>query len=1155
MLAADDDADLDLVDLCLAGDVDVAWTGTVRPRITKWADDTAPGARDLAALAADDRFREPLADSTVSAIRDGGARLNQILATAGLRSALTGWLHAVAAMTPADPTALGLRWFVDRVAWVSTPATAALEPDAVRRIAAADVAAGLVRTLRTGLLAEFVWPALSEVRKELPRNVTFGGSWPHLVAYSDKNVVVLGPNGVVLRHVWPKAARSWWRQAAAWVPGVDRLLLWGWEKAYWADAPGDILETDAASLKKARGLPLPGGGVTFGAKPWRPGDAEFPDTEAVISDGTGYFVLREVGDVRRWQPFDPATGVVGAGDPPRFLAVDGADHRFCDLVPAPEQFAGSPLGYADGLVGFRVVERADGSRVGTRIDGRDVAYPASATGSTRLVGGLIFPGTDTPCPVTSGRPGSGQRQITVHTPAGDQPLASETPGRDLPPTDWWHAWQVRDPAGSAALRAAGAGTVRALLDAAVAAVAEDARQAPGRAGEAAVAAAEKALSAAIVAAVADALPGITSSRLRKAVAGKVRDAADLTLRLRALGDLADGGPADAAMPAEPAAVTIDTAALATVLDGLDQHSWINNNDVNGAAAQVAAAPAVFAGTATRPAWPDTDLDWAVLLSHQDQLALRALSPVASEARTARRHDDAGDGGPERVDRARRHHPGGPRDRRQEGVRRSPGDPHRAAHHADRGQARLRGHPHVHGRGPRPGRRVRSDRGRKDQRRVAGRLGWSRSDRGPDREAGGGRAAAVAPGGRRRPRRPYRHGPGDGHPPARRAAGGSTGTRPTSCRRRSGLRWGCPRRRPRSGREVLDSIGAKRRRRLRAAMLPADIADLWTTGPDVARVAALWLELFGERITVPDDVLGDARSVDRWSLPRTLLDLAGEPRWLRPERAAEFADNISAPRVRVAVAGLPAAARQPSAARGRPVARRRAGSARQPEGEGGRRLRAPRHADSGVRDGRQTGRGQRRPLHPASVQADRSGRSRAGHVPGRRGCRRRARPPRPRARGPDGGPVDRRRGLGPGPGDRGAGPGRRGGRPPRPGRRPGRLLPATAGAGRPDRPQRATRGPAGRRPASRRRGPRSSPPAWWSRPSGSGPAGRRSCPAAGCKESGRRGVEAATVRSRSTTVDRMGLAAPARPAAALFRAAWQRVRAGDPPRLGELGRTR
>jgi hypothetical protein len=32
-------------------------------------------------------------------------------------------------------------------------------------------------------------------------------------------------------------------------------------------------------------------------------------------------------------------------------------------------------------------------------------------------------------------------------------------------------------------------------------------------------------------------------------------------------------------------------------------------------------------------------------------------------------------------------------------------------------------------------------------------------------------------------------------------------------------------------------------------------------------------------------------------------------------------------------------------------------------------------------------------------------------------------------------------------------------------------------------------------------------------------------------------------------------APVLPPAALFRAAWQRILDGDPPRLGELGRTR
>src|SRR6185312_11887306 len=167
-----------------------------------------------------------------------------------------------------------------------------------------------------------------------------------------------------------------------------------------------------------------------------------------VSDGTGYWRLRQ----NRWSRYDPATGEVTAGEPPEFFADGGVTG---DLVPAPPEWAGSPLGHAGGLVGWRVRENADGSRVLTRVDGREVVFPASRTGYQQPVAGLQFPGTDRLCPVTADSTGPGQRGFTVLTPDGDQTLTSDVPRATLPPTDWWHAWQVRDAAGSAALRGIG----------------------------------------------------------------------------------------------------------------------------------------------------------------------------------------------------------------------------------------------------------------------------------------------------------------------------------------------------------------------------------------------------------------------------------------------------------------------------------------------------------------------------------------------------------------------------------------------------------------------------------------------------------------------------------------------------------------------------
>ena len=174
-----------------------------------------------------------------------------------------------------------------------------------------------------------------------------------------------------------------------------------------------------------RALPLPDGGATFGGAPWKPGDTKFPQPHPFISDGTRFWRLHHDGGTRQWWPYDPATGTATAGDPPEFLA-DPADqgpaHRFGDLVPAPEEFAGSPLGYVDGLVGWKVSANPDGSRLGTRIDGREVVFPAGIDAAPAPGRRAAVPRHRAPVPGRRRPGGSGPARLHgVH--AGRRPAA------------------------------------------------------------------------------------------------------------------------------------------------------------------------------------------------------------------------------------------------------------------------------------------------------------------------------------------------------------------------------------------------------------------------------------------------------------------------------------------------------------------------------------------------------------------------------------------------------------------------------------------------------------------------------------------------------------------------------------------------------------
>jgi hypothetical protein len=731
------------------------------------------------------------------------------------------------------------------------------------------------------------------VRADLPADVQFGGSWPNLVLYTRKKAVVLGPDTEILRHRFSKDIQGWWPDAA-WIPGPDRLLVYSYGQAYWADAPDEVAEGNHRRLSGTRALALPDGTATFGSRPWRPGDPEFPVPERLISDGERYWVLREEADTYLWRPYDPATGTVTAGDPPAFLAGDGVCDKCSDLVPAPARFAGSPLGYADGLVGWRVEARPDGSEVGTRIDGRQVVFPAPIVANRHAVGGLVFPGTDVLCPVTASGRGPNQGSITVYTPAGDQPLAAASPDRDLPPTGWWHAWLVRDEAGSAALRAVGADAVRALLDAAVAAVDGHDRAAGSRAkgdkGETAAEAAERVLAAAIVDAVAAAVPGVTDVRLREAVAGAVREAARQVLRLGALRALADAEPE----AADPAAAgvrveAVDVRAVQAVLRDLGYSFWLDDDDIKGAAAQLAAMPALLAG-GDQVTWAKSDLDWAMLVPLQPHLAARAAAVATPDPQ---RHAIATLLGLLAASGAA-----------------EPDGTRRVAWVAAKKKAFSR--PQV----IRAGSRTTV---------VTHRTGYTTYEftaveHDPSGRFGpieGGqitREARTAWGGRERVEKLLARLAADGPAPWRPEAPdelvAATGmSRGTAVMLLAGLpnvasndanflapqtraTLGLSAAEARSGREMLASLDQSHRLALLAASLPDDPTTLWTAGPDVARVAQVWTSLFGRRLTVPDDVLADAKRADRWRLAEAVLALAAEPQWLQPGHHKEFAGQVS-----------------------------------------------------------------------------------------------------------------------------------------------------------------------------------------------------------------------------------------------------------------------
>ncbi|MET9730495.1 DNA-binding protein [Streptomyces sp. NPDC006458] len=547
--------DIDLIDLLLSLDVPVAAPvqGAHLPLVA-WA--PGEGHRELRSLAADPRFHDAfLRGAEQFGDNDHALRAIRLLAASpGGQPLLAEWVRRVVRRF----TAVGLPQLPDalsRLKWLPAEALALAE-DEVRAAVRTDLAPVLARTLRAGLFDELGWPAWEDAAAALvPKNdvedLIVADAWPHLIVAGAAQARVIGAEGTVLTHDLRIPANDSWGD-----PGfhhVDGELLVYWRhrgdglRGYWHPRADRIqtlegpASTRGTEMDWYRGdlpvtLPLPGGGRTTGAAVLHAGDTKLPEERRIISDGVAHWVWRAGDDEEHgWFEYDPATGETGRASRPAFLAdalrdapagstFDGGHLRPSPTVsPAP---AAAPV---DGLVGLRRVALPDGSRRTEDLAGHSVTLPQDVGRPTVLV---VFPGDDRARAVVRG-----SWQLELVDPDGvvtSVAKTDRTPGVFgegtllLPPTQYWECLTPRDPEGSVALRRIDRDTSAALL---AAAAQED----------------EKALARAI----RNLLP-VTHDALVAGIAGVVRHAAGQQAVLdaaaarltRALdGDLEEEGPA------------------------------------------------------------------------------------------------------------------------------------------------------------------------------------------------------------------------------------------------------------------------------------------------------------------------------------------------------------------------------------------------------------------------------------------------------------------------------------------------------------------------------------------------------------------------------------------------------------------------------------
>jgi hypothetical protein len=688
-------SDIDLLDVALDLGVPVAdpdhkdrWLN-----VQRWQADNRPGRRGLEAVAADPRFGPMLRRGLAQALNrargwpDRGplsqGDLAVLIAAPGLRAALHDHLEQLADGAGGDA---GLPGVTERLAGLDplrTPHGLAVNAAAVARLAAVDAAEVLARTLRAGIIDELGWPALDQAAARMQplarpgaQRLQVGDAWPCVTLCDGVTVVVVGPDGVLLEHGlrYPagRKPRSWDHPTFNWTGG-QLLIRWradGKTFGYWSASPDRVFPcADVARSWSGPtpSLPLAGGGRTTGGRALHAGDTTVSaKVLPVAGDGSGTWRLEPGGGGPAWREFDPGTGSAGRRSLPSWFdeaaqragtalraphaperidrAALGARLRpgMCHLAPLPDGLAQTPLGAAGGLVGWRVVEDADGVLHGEGIDGRRASLPADSPG--RVLAGLLRLPGGAELTVSHVR-----GTVLVHDAVGVVAeleawafgaYAAGTPLLAGPA--WWHCLRPRDPEASRRLRKVGAADVAELL-----------------------AAATEPVGGAEDRALDRLLPGCRDQALRAGVAGIARVAAGAATSARKV-EVILAQPTEA--PPEPgrreAGPRLDATddVLHTALSGLtiSTRYWYGTPEPAGPNAldQVAATgrlltaePAGAAGALLRglfrrrPAageetdrsdddWPATDVPWVPLVGTPAALLWRATSPVTDQAERA-----------------------------------------------------------------------------------------------------------------------------------------------------------------------------------------------------------------------------------------------------------------------------------------------------------------------------------------------------------------------------------------------------------------------------------------------------------------------------------------------------------------------------------------
>ncbi len=369
---------------------------------------------------------------------------------------------------------------LDRLESTLWPDTLRLFPDVIDRIQAIDPQAMLRTTLRAGIFDEYGWPAFEAAYEQHPlplkvndwQGSTLFLSFPALVLTDKVHAYVLRSDGTLETHELrlPKKAELTDLVAV----GDDLLSLYrdtNYNRyARWSSRPSEANKLDGYfhGSNDRFATRLPDGTVYFGRQLVTPGGMTLPESAHYYHDGTRFWkwAFQYGTDTSEWvcQEVDPKTDKpVRKSVPPWFEQTHGGTLAFqhCGLMVAPPGCENSPLGCHNGLLGWKVEERADGTWRSEGIDGRvwDQPLKDAAGVPTPCEGLLRQPGTDRYLPVVSGD-ASDRHYQQLLDPDGTTVVAELREFRSdcaagqvtVLPVLYWHCLEVRHEASSRKLR-------------------------------------------------------------------------------------------------------------------------------------------------------------------------------------------------------------------------------------------------------------------------------------------------------------------------------------------------------------------------------------------------------------------------------------------------------------------------------------------------------------------------------------------------------------------------------------------------------------------------------------------------------------------------------------------------------------------------------